>query len=81
MGFQGLANDIAPIYGSALSDATRNDMLATAGADQYMTEQERAKQMGGEPGVKTMKSGGKVSSASKRADGAAIRGKTKGRIV
>jgi hypothetical protein len=30
--------------------------------------------------VKKMASGGKVSSASKRADGIAIRGKTKGRI-
>jgi hypothetical protein len=28
-----------------------------------------------------MKKGGKVSSASKRADGCAIRGKTKGRMV
>lgn len=28
-----------------------------------------------------MKKGGKVSSASKRADGCAVRGKTKGRIV
>lgn len=28
-----------------------------------------------------MKAGGKVSSASKRADGCAVRGKTKGRIV
>jgi hypothetical protein len=31
--------------------------------------------------VKGMKSGGKVSSASKRADGCAIRGKTKGKMV
>jgi len=31
--------------------------------------------------VKTFKKGGKVSSASKRADGIAIRGKTKGRFV
>ena len=30
---------------------------------------------------KTFKSGGKVSSASKRADGCAIKGKTKGRMV
>ena len=30
---------------------------------------------------KTFKSGGKVSSASKRADGCAMRGKTKGRMV
>lgn len=32
-------------------------------------------------GVRPMKSGGKVSSASKRADGCAIRGKTKGKMV
>ena len=31
--------------------------------------------------VPTMKKGGKVSSASKRADGIAIKGKTRGRIV
>jgi hypothetical protein len=31
--------------------------------------------------AKGMKAGGKVSSASKRADGCAIRGKTKGRMV
>jgi hypothetical protein len=31
--------------------------------------------------TKNMKSGGKVSSASKRADGCAIKGKTKGRMV
>ena len=36
-----------------------------------------AKMLGG----KGMKSGGKVSSASSRADGCAVRGKTKGRIV
>ena len=33
------------------------------------------------PGNGGMKAGGKVSSASKRADGCAIRGKTKGRII
>lgn len=32
-------------------------------------------------GVPGMKAGGKVSSASKRADGCAVRGKTKGRMV
>jgi len=31
--------------------------------------------------TKNMKKGGKVSSASKRADGCAQRGKTKGRMV
>jgi len=32
-------------------------------------------------GLKAMKKGGKVSSASKRADGCATKGKTKGRMV
>jgi hypothetical protein len=31
--------------------------------------------------TKGMKSGGKVSSASKRADGCAVKGKTRGRII
>jgi hypothetical protein len=34
-----------------------------------------------ETSVKTMKKGGKVSSASKRADGIAQRGKTRGRMI
>jgi hypothetical protein len=37
--------------------------------------------MGGRPGLPMMKKGGKVSSASKRADGIAVKGKTKGRII
>jgi hypothetical protein len=37
--------------------------------------------MGGRPGLPMMKKGGKVSSASKRADGCAIKGKTKGKMV
>ncbi len=40
---------------------------------------ERAKNMAAD--TKNMKKGGKVSSASKRADGCAQRGKTKGRMV
>jgi len=36
---------------------------------------------GGMEGYKAMKKGGKVSSASSRADGCAQRGKTKGRMV
>jgi hypothetical protein len=31
--------------------------------------------------TKNYKAGGKISSASKRADGCAVRGKTKGRVV
>jgi len=32
-------------------------------------------------GMKNMKAGGKVSSASKRADGIAVKGKTRGRMI
>ena len=46
--------------------------------DAYSDEEEekRKKQMGA-----SMKKGGKVSSASSRADGCAVKGKTKGRFV
>ena len=37
--------------------------------------------MGGRPGLPMMKKGGKVSSASSRADGIAVKGKTKGKMV
>ena len=83
----GIHKDIAKIYGSALSDATRNDILDTVGMQQYMSEDEQEKRkreqdmsMQGmkQPG---MKKGGKVSSASKRADGIARRGKTRGKMV
>jgi hypothetical protein len=43
-----------------------------------MTQQNEPKDDGG---YKSYKKGGKVSSASKRADGCALRGKTKGRMV
>lgn len=50
----------------------------------YEEEQERKKAEAGgvaPPSAPAMKKGGKVSSASKRADGCAQRGKTKGRMV
>lgn len=92
MALPGYMQDIGKIYGSALSDATRNDVLGAVGAEQFMSEDEKkkraAQQLAGEkigkplPYVASgMKKGGKVSSASKRADGCAIKGKTKGRIV
>jgi hypothetical protein len=37
--------------------------------------------MGGRPGLPMMKKVGKVSSASSRADGIAVKGKTKGKMV
>lgn len=82
MSFSGLANDMSKVYGAALSDATRNDILGAAGMDQYMSQDEKDKRKKEEEmKAQGMKKGGKVSSASKRADGCAQRGKTKGRMV
>ena len=44
-------------------------------------EKEDAAKMSATPAQPGMKKGGKVSSASKRADGCATKGKTKGRMV
>jgi hypothetical protein len=46
-----------------------------------MRPQQSSGMGGGMEGYKAMKKGGKVSSASSRADGCAQRGKTKGRMV
>lgn len=49
------------------------------------TEDERKRRMAKEAAIRSgqpsMKKGGKVSSASKRADGCAVRGKTKGKYL
>jgi hypothetical protein len=62
------------------------DQIARAKEITEMPDEERSRQ--GQYGtmkkggaVKKMKSGGTVSSASKRADGCAVRGKTKGRMI
>lgn len=49
----------------------------TAGSEESPGEKGEAQQKANQG----MKKGGKVSSASKRADGCAIRGKTKGKMV
>lgn len=46
-----------------------------------MRRPQQAQTSGGMGGYKAMSKGGKVSSASKRADGIATKGKTKGRMV
>jgi len=60
------------------------DKVRSAGAffgSNRMTSQDDAAQMKARQDVKGYASGGSVSSASKRADGCAQRGKTKGRMV
>ena len=51
---------------------------AAVGSALLEDEEERKRRL---KGIPKMKSGGKVSSASARADGCAIRGKTRGKIV
>ena len=53
---------------------------ANAGLENAIGGQALA-QAGLQGGIEDMKKGGKVSSASKRADGCAIKGKTKGKMV
>ena len=50
--------------------------LAPADMEEYKKQQDTMKSY-----TPRMKAGGKVSSASKRADGCCVKGKTKGRMV
>ena len=61
----------------ALARAAITDRAAKAGRE---AENEVKREMRGVTGPK-MASGGKVGSASKRADGCAIKGKTRGKMV
>ena len=68
--------EIRAIREKLIQGAKQDDMMESAGSayDQAMPAPAG-------PGGGGMKAGGKVSSASKRADGCAVRGKTKGRII
>jgi hypothetical protein len=63
--------------GSLLSSMQSSGVDMTGGT----APDEETKQRLREMGIEVYKKGGKVSSASKRADGIAMKGKTKGRIV
>jgi hypothetical protein len=65
----------SPLLGAAgVFDKKENDDLKKVGAEEVMPVMNGAKAAG-------MKKGGKVSSASKRADGIAVKGKTRGRMI
>jgi hypothetical protein len=80
-------NNIGEMIGSRIPGATGGSTLGdmqTMAQGNGETNEERKKRLAKQSGQPTtMKKGGKVkaSSASKRADGCAIRGKTKGRMV
>ena len=63
----------------ALGDLARK--AGKAMGTNKMSSQDDEAQMAARKDVKGYKKGGKISSASKRADGCAIKGKTKGRMI
>ena len=80
-------SDISPLAGIATGEGMIGKLASAGGlgllpavisrdAQSDDEEEKRKKQMGA-----SMKKGGKVSSASSRADGCAVKGKTKGRMV
>jgi hypothetical protein len=90
MGRKDVVNFISPLLGPSI-----NRMLDKPEADLATAEKDRddykkqlsamqaaqAPQAPAPPMAPRMKAGGKVSSASKRADGCCVKGKTKGRMV
>lgn len=63
------------VIGAALKEG----MMSPGGdGSNGVTDEDIKKAQSGQTG---MKQGGKVSSASKRADGCAVKGKTKGRMI
>ena len=79
--------DVSPLAGIMTGKGLMGELAAKGGLgllpraiakDAYSDEEEkRKKQAAGAP----MKKGGKVSSASSRADGCAVKGKTRGKMV
>jgi hypothetical protein len=84
---------LSPAYGMMTGQGAFGKMADSGlgGIVPTMLSEERRKKKDGTPMTKeeematqnpqAMKKGGKVSSASKRADGCAVRGKTRGKIV
>jgi hypothetical protein len=89
MGFKDLLGTLSPVYGAVTGEGAMGQMLnpAEAGkiAAKEQEEKERQSIMATQARMKLagagMKKGGKVSSASSRADGIAQRGKTRGTMV
>jgi hypothetical protein len=79
---------LSPAYGmmtghgafGSMADSGLGGVIPSMMADQRRKKKDGT-EMTPQEAAQAMKKGGKVSSASKRADGCAIRGKTKGRMV
>ena len=73
---------------AATVDMLKNGLGGSDNSKELETENEKYKKQLADmqaaqtgQGVKPMKKGGKVSSASKRADGCCVKGKTKGKMI
>jgi hypothetical protein len=84
MGIQ--IGDVSPLAGMMTGKGMTGELIRggfggmipqAIAKDAYSDEEEKRKK---QPGA-SMKKGGKVSSASSRADGCAVKGKTRGKIV
>jgi len=84
MGIQ--IGDVSPLAGMMTGKGMTGELIRggfggmipqAIAKDAYSDEEEKRKKQSGA----SMKKGGKVSSASSRADGCAVKGKTKGRII
>lgn len=73
--------DRASMMGAKAMPAASTPMVAPAPAQSFNPMAAPARPLGVGMRTAAMKKGGSVSSASKRADGVAQRGKTKGRMV
>jgi hypothetical protein len=79
-GLLGLADKIfGPEKGKGVGDSTKSSPAAAAPISSEATD--AVSRGSATPASPQMKKGGKVSSASSRADGCATKGKTKGRFV
>lgn len=79
--------DLSPVAGLAAGEGALNDLtkFGALGAVADLVRRKREEKSAAQPGVAPtgtgMKSGGKVKSASARADGCCVRGKTRGKMV
>ena len=89
MGMKEIMGTLSPVYGMATGKGMFGNAVGLLPAiakdmrDDKAEEKKKAAMAAqtGAPAQPGMKKGGSVSSASKRADGCAMRGKTKGRMV
>lgn len=92
MGFKSLMGTLSPVYGAATGEGAMGKMLnpekaAEIAAQEQARNAAAAEQANAERQAQIaaemsggMKKGGKVKSASSRADGCAVRGRTRGKI-